>query len=346
MSEPTRGVAPLESGPIQEITEGELCEKEPNREFRKKIIQRYKELMDAALPFADPKKVNGLVASMRELATAKIESEKKRAHTDPLTGALSREGCAYKFEEAIDILETVGVDDECVVIIEFDIDKFKAINDDPNRGHDVADTIMKDLVKEIQERIRHSDGVARKGGDEFSIVLSNVKQSRVADLVLELQNIINTVDDHTHTGETIAVTGGYRMITKADIAHMRQEGKTEQIYEEMSNQADFAAVYQKINGPGTIVAYAPDLKPDLSSWENRMDWATKIVDRELKRRTGELNGILQRLYRSQHNEEDPLPEELIDAELSADALSKTRDEFIEAVVGLLNVQYGTAPKAK
>ncbi|MEI9805381.1 MAG: GGDEF domain-containing protein [Pseudolabrys sp.] len=53
-------------------------------------------------------------------------------------------------------------------LILFDIDHFKAIND--TYGHQVGDNVLVDLSGFIAGRIRHSDVLARWGGEEFVIL--------------------------------------------------------------------------------------------------------------------------------------------------------------------------------
>ena len=54
----------------------------------------------------------------------------------------------------------------------FDIDRFKAINDE--FGHQKADQVLIDLVGLIKEQLRKSDMIARWGGDEFIVMFPGV----------------------------------------------------------------------------------------------------------------------------------------------------------------------------
>lgn len=59
-----------------------------------------------------------------------------------------------------------------------DLDKFKFIND--TQGHDVGDMLLKAVAKRITHCVRTDDLVVRLGGDEFTILLEDIKTSAIA----------------------------------------------------------------------------------------------------------------------------------------------------------------------
>ena len=53
-----------------------------------------------------------------------------------------------------------------------DLDHFKEIND--TLGHEQGDHLLIETAQRIQHCLRESDTVARIGGDEFTVILSNL----------------------------------------------------------------------------------------------------------------------------------------------------------------------------
>jgi len=83
------------------------------------------------------------------------------ASHDPLTGILNRR----MFEEAIDRAVARARRGTPSVLLLFDVDHFKLVND--TLGHAAGDEVLVGIVQLVQKQLRTEDILGRVGGDEF-----------------------------------------------------------------------------------------------------------------------------------------------------------------------------------
>jgi diguanylate cyclase (GGDEF)-like protein len=117
-----------------------------------------------------------------------------------------------------------------------DVDHFKAVND--SHGHAAGDEVLRAIAHELQSAMRLSDAVARWGGEEFVLVLSDTRAAlaragleRMRDRVARLRVVVPEgvvavtlsagLAEH-HAGETVAQT-----LARADRAlyEAKQQGR-------------------------------------------------------------------------------------------------------------------------
>jgi len=84
--------------------------------------------------------------------------------------------------------------DNCFAIIFFDIDYFKSIND--NYGHEIGDMVLKRFSRTIANAISPQDVLSRFGGDEFVLLLKNIKHR--TDAVNFVEALSNELDTSYH----------------------------------------------------------------------------------------------------------------------------------------------------
>jgi len=99
-----------------------------------------------------------------ELEQARQNME-RLATTDTLTGLNNR----MKMDTLLrSELERVGRGQRGLAVIMYDIDHFKAVNDD--YGHTKGDEVLIKLSRLVEARIRNTDALGRWGGEEFLLV--------------------------------------------------------------------------------------------------------------------------------------------------------------------------------
>jgi diguanylate cyclase (GGDEF)-like protein/PAS domain S-box-containing protein len=95
-----------------------------------------------------------------------IQKMARMAGEDPLTGLPNRRAFDIVLENAIN-----GAMKEPFGVLLIDLNDFKPIND--AFGHEVGDEALKAFGRKLDELTRDADFVARIGGDEFAVVLTN-----------------------------------------------------------------------------------------------------------------------------------------------------------------------------
>ena len=120
--------------------------------------------------------------------------------TDPLTQIYNR---GYFDDLMSSISEHQRKADMDFVILIADIDHFKSIND--THGHQVGDTVLKEIAKVLKDTLRDNDIVARWGGEEFVIMLKNVDMDKAKTISEKLRAKIEA----TKINENINVTSSF-----------------------------------------------------------------------------------------------------------------------------------------
>ena len=95
-----------------------------------------------------------------------MDEIERRAYYDELTTLPNRALYRDRIEQAILAARREG---HSVAVMLLDVDRFKEIND--ALGHDVGDSLLRELGKRLREEVRSSETLARLGGDEFGVLL-------------------------------------------------------------------------------------------------------------------------------------------------------------------------------
>lgn len=122
------------------------------------------------------------------------------ASHDPLTGLKNRLNLEHDLENLIEHYQQHRIPFAVAMI---DIDWFKKIND--TYGHEVGDSVLKDLSQLILSHVRAEDSTYRVGGEEFVIIFNRINEYVVLEKIELLRRLVE--EHHFQYGDlTIKVT--------------------------------------------------------------------------------------------------------------------------------------------
>ncbi|WP_345532261.1 diguanylate cyclase domain-containing protein [Viridibacterium curvum] len=108
------------------------------------------------------------------------------AHHDTLTGLPNRRLLLDRMDQAT---AHARRDQHGIALLMMDLDDFKTIND--TDGHEAGDQVLIAVAERLRSQIRESDTLCRMGGDEFVILLPEVREPGDAEQVA--QKIIHSL---------------------------------------------------------------------------------------------------------------------------------------------------------
>jgi diguanylate cyclase (GGDEF)-like protein len=110
----------------------------------------------------------------RDVTALRQAEEKLRflAHHDPLTGLTNRSLLNDRLDSA---LHAAHRHQSRLALLFLDINDFKDIND--THGHAVGDRVLCTIARRLERCVRETDTVARMGGDEFIVLLTDIQSA-------------------------------------------------------------------------------------------------------------------------------------------------------------------------
>jgi diguanylate cyclase (GGDEF)-like protein len=115
----------------------------------------------------------------------------KMANSDSLTGALTRRAMFHTLRSTIGSSK----DTSCLALV--DLDLFKQIND--TYGHSTGDEVLKAFTDDCKNRLRKMDRVARFGGEEFLIFLSDIELEEAVSVLEDIRTAFTQRDSWEST---------------------------------------------------------------------------------------------------------------------------------------------------
>lgn len=166
----------------------------------------------------------------------------KMAHFDPLTELPNRNQltCAFSHVQA-----TLCSNTGSIGFFMIDLDGFKRVND--TYGHECGDLLLKEVATRFKGVIRNQDTLARIGGDEFCLLIPDLKLKRNAALIA--QKLLDSLQAPiTYVDKTIFISASIGGAAYPDA------GKS---LGELMKAADLAMYRAKTNGKSRFCFFDP-----------------------------------------------------------------------------------------
>lgn len=157
-------------------------------------------------------RIVGRVSNIDEKKKKELELE-LRADRDALTG-LYNKGAATKF--ITDSIEKCYENGTVAALIMLDLDHFKSVND--TFGHAVGDQVIAQAGHVLSDTFKGHDIVGRMGGDEFMVLMDDIKGSEDALNIAEKLNSLLTRHLKDSQGE-VTVTASIGIVMLGDKMH-------------------------------------------------------------------------------------------------------------------------------
>ena len=179
-----------------------------------------------------------------------VDRWREKANRDALTGLFNRE---YFEHFTATTLEKDTLTSAAIVFI--DIDDFKKVND--TLGHMFGDDILCCVAKRVLGVFRHTDIVARYGGDEFVVFVNGIGRPELEKRLSQLCDVFR----FPYRNDTVT----YQISGSIGAAMFPDDGGS---YQELLDHADCALYSAKEQGKDQFVLYHPGLE-DPSSGEEK-----------------------------------------------------------------------------
>lgn len=185
-----------------------------------------------------------LLEDEREAARLAASEIEHLAYHDGLTGLPNR---ALFFDRLMVALAHSARVSRPLAVLFVDLDRFKEVND--SLGHSSGDALLRTAANRIRETVRSDDTVARFGGDEFTLILSD----------------LTNPDEATQVARKIAdvirapyILAGREVVVTASIG-ISVSGEDGTDAESLVKNADTAMYRAKESGRDQILRYVPEM---------------------------------------------------------------------------------------
>lgn len=192
-------------------------------------------------------KLTHSAAVFSDITKEKEQEENIRylASHDSLTGLPNRASFASMLDSALERAEGTG---KKMAILFIDLDHFKKVND--TLGHASGDKLLIEVAQRLRSTMRQGDFISRLGGDEFTILLENLRAPHDAEeaakkVIAALSKQYDSVGTHE-----------IRVTPSIGICMYPEDGSDAESLLRKSDQAMYAA---KKDGRAALRFFSPDI---------------------------------------------------------------------------------------
>lgn len=161
-----------------------------------------------------------------------------RAFVDDVTELYNARYLAQAMDREVQRSERYGSE---LSVLFLDLDRFKLVND--NHSHLVGTEALRELSRVLLESVRQVDTLARYGGDEFTIVLVDTRESQALEVAERIRASVASHAFESSPGQTLSLT------CSIGVATYPRHGDTRETLLEAADKAMYRA---KSNGRNRV----------------------------------------------------------------------------------------------
>ena len=197
----------------------------------------------------DNNRLRAALDKKQNLETA-YQQMRHMAYHDVLTKLPNRRLFEDRVQDAMIEAQKLG---KRVAVMFVDLDRFKQIND--CLGHDIGDLLLQNVSDRLLSCLREGDTVSRQGGDEFTLLLTEI------DEVSEVERVAQRI--HAALNRSFLLDGHHMHVTMSlGIALYPEDGLT---VESLMKHADIAMYAAKEQGKNNYQFFTSAMKAELTN---------------------------------------------------------------------------------
>lgn len=206
-----------------------------------------------------PVKAVGVLTNIQEQKEL-VDELKQKAQLDPLTKLLNKAESQHQIDHFLQ-----NEPREPGVLFMIDIDNFKDIND--NLGHQLGDTVLKQISSSIKSIFPETNMIGRIGGDEFVVYLPHTNDQLTYNKAEHLTQILHL----SYFGSV----SKYEISGSIGIARYPEHGNT---FHDLYRYADIALYNAKKSGKNQFIIYNDSIVSNLMDNRTPVEYSSNFLN--------------------------------------------------------------------